>query len=67
MESKGNSALATDVRSDEQLSQQSEKKFAVFIKSLWPDGAVKYINKHCIFALQSLFFPYLIFYIWKPF
>lgn len=64
MESKG-----TDPRSDElkNCNSNRKKKFAVFIKSLWPDGAVKYINKHCIFALQFLFFPYLIFYIWKRF
>lgn len=69
MKSKRNSALATDLRSDELKNCRGNRKknSPVFIKSLWPDGAVKYINKHCIFALQSLFFPYLIFYIWKPF
>ena len=64
MESKGNSALATDLRCDELKNCRSnQKKFAV----LGPDGEVKYINKHCLFALQSLFFPYLIFYISKRF
>lgn len=55
MESKGTSALATEIRSDELKNCRSNRK-----NVRWPDEAVKYINKHCIFALQSLFFPCLI-------
>lgn len=68
MESKGNAALATELRSDEfKNCRSNQKKSSLSLAVFRPEGELKCINKHCIFALQSLFFPYLIFYIWKRF